>query len=53
MCKTAAKWVPHNLNEVQQCINYETCPIDLECFHHEGDMLNLITAINESGQGSM
>jgi len=53
MCKTAAKWVPHNLNEVQQCLHYETSPINLECFHHEGDMLNEITAINESGQGSM
>jgi len=53
MCKTAAKWVPHNFNEVQQCLHHETSPINLECFHHEGDMLNGITVINESGQESM
>jgi hypothetical protein len=53
MCKTAAKWVPHILNEVQQCTHYETCPINLEYFHHEGDVLNGINVINESGHGPM
>jgi len=53
MCKTAAKWLPHNLNEVQQCTHYEACPIDLECFLHEEDMLNVIFVIHESGQGPM
>jgi len=53
MCKTAAKWVPHNLNEVEQCMHYETYPIEMECFLHEGDKLNWIIAINESGQGPM
>jgi hypothetical protein len=47
MCKIAAKWVPHNLNEVQLCTHYETCLISLECFQHEGDnMLNQIIEVN-------
>lgn len=48
MRKIAAKWVPLDRNVVQQCTRYETCRINLERFHREGDMLNRIIAIVET-----
>lgn len=49
MRKIAAKWVPHHLHETQKWTRYETCRINLERFHQEGNgMLNRIIAIDET-----
>jgi histone-lysine N-methyltransferase SETMAR len=49
MRKIAAKWVPHHLHETQKWTRYETCCINLERFHQEGNgMLNRIIAIDET-----
>lgn len=49
MRKLCAKWVPHALTEVQKWTRYETCRINLERFHREGnEMLNRIVTIDET-----
>ena len=47
MRKIAAKWMPHNWNEVQQWSCYETCHNRLERFCRKGGMLNWINTISE------
>jgi len=47
MCKTAADWVQHHLNGVQQWTHYKACCLNLEWFCHDGDMLNKLTATDE------
>jgi hypothetical protein len=49
MRKIAAKWVPHELNEVQKWTRYEACRVNLERYEIEGDnFLNRIIAIDET-----
>jgi lambda repressor-like predicted transcriptional regulator len=49
MRKIAAKWVPHELNEVQKWARYEASRVNLERYEIEGDnFLKRIISINET-----
>ncbi|PNF31872.1 hypothetical protein B7P43_G07919 [Cryptotermes secundus] len=49
MRQTAAKWVPHELNEVQKWTGYEARRVNLERYEIEGDnFLNRMISIDET-----